>query len=450
MTTPPFSFLVNGVRFKMQDFLFEEKKKRNLRLAIWEGVFTASNVGCGETYVPAFAIALGASNIQIGLLASLPNLIAALVQLNTPQFVKALQSRKKLINAFVLLQVLMWFPMMAIPFVSFKGNEILFLIAFYTLYLSFGSLTLPAYGSLLSDSVSEAGRGRYFSWRGKVIGMMTVLSGFLAGFILYGCSSHVYWGFAAIFSLAAMAKFASNCFLFKLHDFPYRMARDYYFSFLDFVRRLPESNFAKYVFSIGFFHLAAYMAGPYFTVLMLRDFGFSYLTYTILTTAAAVSSLLSLTYWGKHGDEFGNTKLFKISGILISFIPLFWFVSHEVWYLFLVQLVAGYLWGGFNLCCANFIYDVSIPEKRVYCISYYNVVVGVGIFVGTLLGGYFSNHLPPFLGYRIFSVLLLSSLGRMIVAWFMLPQVKEVRPVKSITRKDLFLRIIGFNPIKVD
>ncbi len=429
----------------MQNFLSEEKKKQNLLIAIWDGIFSAINVGCGETYMPVFAIALGAGNIQIGLLTSLPNLIAALSQLNTPQFVKAFESRKKLINIFVFLQVFMWFPILSIPFVSLKENQVVILIVLYALYLSFGSFILPAYGSLLSDSVVEAERGKYFSWRGKLIGISTVLSGFIGGFILYKYSASVYAGFAMIFGLAAFARLVSNFFLFKLHEFPLKMAQDHYFSFLDFARRLPVSNFAKYVFYIGFFHTAAYLAGPYFSVLMLRDFGFSYLTYAILTTVANVSSLLGLTYWGRHSDEFGNARLFKISAVLISFIPLLWFVSHQVWYLFLIQLVAGYLWGGFNLCCANFIYDASIPEKRVYCISYYNVVVGLGIFVGTLLGGYLSNHLPPFLGYRIFSVLLMSSLCRMIVAWFLLPRVNEVRHVKHITRRDLFLRIMGLN-----
>ncbi len=429
----------------MKDPLLEEKKKRNLLVSIWEGIFASITTGCGETYVPPFAIALGAGNLQIGLLTSLPILIASLVQLKTPDVVHAFRSRKRLINVFISFQILMWIPVLCIPFFFSSGKKVALLILFYTLYMASGSFTAPAWGSLMSDSVSEEKRGKYFGKRGKIVGVVTVISSFAAGFILHVFSSRVLTGFALIFALAALARTGSNYFMSRLYEPEHEASREHHFSFWDFLRRLPASNFAKYVFFIGFFQLSAYMAGPYFAVLMLRDFGFSYLTYSFLITTASVSSLLGLTYWGRHADEFGNARLFKISGVLITFLPLLWIISHKVWYLFIVQLIAGYLWGGFNLCTANFIYDVAIPQKRVYCISYFNVVNGMGIFIGTVLGGYFSTHLAPFFGYRIFSVLLISSLCRIIAAWFLLPRVREVRHVKAITKRDLFFRIAGFS-----
>lgn len=431
----------------MQDSLSEAKKEKNLRISLWEGVVAAINTGCGETYVPPFAIALGATNIQVGLLTSLPNLLAALVQLKTPGAVGLPGSRKKLINTFVFVQALTWIPILAIPFVAWLHPKVVCLIIFYAVYVSSGAFTLPAWGSMLSDSVAEERRGKYFGLRGKLVGAFAVVSGFAAGLLLYFFSAALYVGYALIFALAAVARLLSNLLLSKLHEPPIEMATEHRFSFMDFLRRMPESNFAQYVLCIGLFHLSAFMAGPYFAVLMLRDFGFSYLTYTVLNTAAVVSSLLGLTYWGRHADEFGNARLIKLASRLIVFLPLMWLVSHNVVYLFCVQLIAGYLWGGFNLCCANFIYDAAMPQKRVYCISYYNVVVGIGVFIGTLIGGYLSTHLPPLLGYQIFPVLVLSSLGRMVVSAWLLPRVREVRPVKTITRRDLFLRITGLAPV---
>lgn len=429
----------------MKDSLLEEKKKRNLLISIREGIFASVTTGCGETYIPPFAIALGAGNLQVGLLTSLPILIAALIQLKTPDAVHALHSRRKLINRAIFFQILMWIPIIGIPFFATPDRRVMLLIFFYALYVSLGSFAMPAWGSLMSDSVSEEERGKYFGKRGKVVGLVTVISSFAAGLVLHFSSSRIFTGFSIIFSLAALARVVSNYFMACLHEPEFHASREHYFSFWDFVKRLPASNFAKYVFYIGFFHMSAFMAGPYFAVLMLRDFGFSYLTYSFLTTTAVVSSLLGLTYWGRHADEFGNARLFKISSVLITVLPLFWIVSHNVWYLFVVQLIAGYLWGGFNLCTANFIYDAAIPQKRVYCISYFNVVSGIGIFIGTVLGGYFSTHLPPIWGYRIFSVLVISSLCRMVAACFLIPRVREVRPVKTITKRDLFFRMAGFN-----
>ncbi len=431
----------------MQDPVAERKKRDNLLIAIWDGIFAAINTGCGDTYISPFAVALHATNIQIGLLTSLPNLMASLIQLKTARFIELFRSRKKLINIFVFLQALMWFPILSIPFGGLGVKQVPFLIVFCTLYVSFGSFSTPAWGSIMSDSVSEEERGKYFGLRGKVVGAVTVLSGFVAGFALHVNSANIFVGYALIFACAAIARFISNFFISKLYDPPPRSdSREHYFSFTDFVRRLPQSNFAKYVFFIGFFHSAAFMAGPYFAPLMLRDFGFSYLTYTILVTVASIASLLGLTYWGKHADEFGNVRLIKLSAILISFFPILWVICHRIWYLVLVQLAAGYLWGGFNLCIANFIYDAAIPEKRVYCISYFNVVNGIGIFLGALVGGLLSIYLPFLFGYRIFSLFVVSTLLRLFIAWFLIPQVKEVRKVKEINQRDLFLSISGLNP----
>jgi MFS family permease len=430
----------------MPDSFSEEKKKKNLTLSLWDGVFAAVSTGCGETYVSPFAIALGAGNLQVGLLASLPNLVASLLQLRAPGFVRLFGSRKKPINLFVSLQTLMWLPILAVPFLAVSGHPVNWLIFFYTCYTAFGAFSTPAWGSLMSDSVPEKIRGKYFGLRGKLIGIVTVVSGFAAGSLLYAFSSRLFTAFAAVFAVSAAARAVSNYFLYRHYDPPLKTSDEHRFSFLDFVRRMPRSNFAKYVLTIGLFNLSAHMVGPYFAVLMLRDFGFSYLTYTVLITAASVSSLLGLTYWGKHADELGNARLFKITGFFISFLPALWVVSHNVVYLFIVQLAAGYLWGGFNLCCANFIFDAAQPEKRVYCIAYYNVINGTGIFIGVVLGGWLIGHAPPLAGYQIFPVLIASSLLRLFVSFFLLPRVREVREVRKITKRDLFLTITGLGP----
>lgn len=395
--------------------------------------------------MPPFAIALGAGNLQVGLLTSLPVLISSLLQLKTPDVAHALGSRKKFINTFIFFQILMWVPLLCIPFVIPPEHRVPMLIAAYTLYTALGAFAMPAWGSLMADSVAEEARGKYFGKRGMIVGTVTVLSSFFAGFILHVSSARIFTGFAVIFLTAAAARAVSNYFMSRLYEPEASATREHYFSFWDFLRRFPASNFAKYTIYIALFNFSAYMAGPYFAVLMLRDFGFSYLTYTVLITAASVASLLGLTYWGRHADEFGNTRLFKISSVLITLLPLLWIISHKVWYLFVVQLIAGYLWGGFNLCTANFIYDVAIPQKRVYCISYFNVMNGTGIFFGTLLGGYLSVHMPPWMGYKIFPLLVVSALCRMLVALFLLPRVKEVRTVKTITKRDLLLKMTGFH-----
>ena len=177
----------------------QAKKKKNRIISIWDGVFASFNIGCGETHVSAFIILFQATNLQVGLLASLPNLIASLFQLKTPACVEKVGSRKKIIVLSVMLQLMMWFPIIAIAFTGWERHSVPFLILFYSLYSTFGSFLAPAWGSLMSESVAEKERGRYFGLRGKIGGMVTVLSGFGAGYLLYTLQCPVYQRFALVF-----------------------------------------------------------------------------------------------------------------------------------------------------------------------------------------------------------------------------------------------------------
>jgi MFS family permease len=160
---------------------------------------------------------------------------------------------------------------------------------------------------------------------------------------------------------------------------------------------------------------------------MLRDLGFSYLTYTIVVTTVPLATILSMSYWGRYSDTFGNRRVMRICSIVISVLPALWLVSHQVYFLIGIQVLAGFFWGGFNLCSSNFIYESAIPEKRTRCISYFNTINGLAICLGNLLGGFLATHIPPVLGYRLLTLFAISSCLRIVLSTTLLSRVKEIR-----------------------
>ena len=82
---------------------------------------------------------------------------------------------------------------------------------------------------------------------------------------------------------------------------------------------------------------------------------------------------------------------------------------------------------GFNLCTSNFIYDSVMPEKRTRCIAYFNTFNGLAICIGTFLGGFLVNYIPPVFGYQLLTLFAVSSLMRIIVSAVLLRRVREVR-----------------------
>jgi len=402
--------------------------KKSLGFSIRDGVAYAATVGFGDNYINPYAVALGASNFQIGLLSFFTQLVSSLTYLRAADITERIGSRKKIIVLFVFFQAFILLPIALIPF--FPGyTHIYLLICFCTLYLSFSSFANPAWGSLMANLVPEKSRGAFFSKRGRLIGMVTVASSFLAGYVLQVFEKCSLAGFTVIFSVAMFSRYISCFFLNKMYEPPLEIKKEHYFSFKEFVQRLNVGNFGKYVIFHSSFNFAVFLASPFFPVFMLRDMGFSYITYSIVTTTVPLASMLAVSYWGRRADMIGNRQILQICGLVISVLPAMWLISRNVYFLLVIQSLAGVFWAGFNLCSSNFMYDSVIPEKRTRVISYFHTFNGLAVCVGTFLGGFLATHIPPVFGHRLLTLFAVSSLLRVLVSTLLFRRVKEVRKI---------------------
>jgi MFS family permease len=189
------------------------------------------------------------------------------------------------------------------------------------------------------------------------------------------------------------------------------------------------------------------MAAPFFSVYMLQELRFNYFIYTMINITVAISVYFLMSRWGRHADRVGNIKVLKICAPIISTLPLYWIFCQHPAYLVLVQVLSGFAWAGFHLSASNFIYDAVSPSKRTRCIAYFNVLNGMGICLGALVGGYLVNHLPPLWGSQFFALFVFSSILRMPVALLFPRILKEVRSVEKIPSHQLFFSMVGIKPI---
>ena len=88
-------------------------------------------VGIGETYLPAFALAVGVGEVAAGLLASVPPLAGAVLQLASPVAVRQLGSHRRWVVVCAVTQALSFVPLIAAALVGtiptlmiFKGGQV--------------------------------------------------------------------------------------------------------------------------------------------------------------------------------------------------------------------------------------------------------------------------------------------------------------------------------------
>ncbi|HEY2920589.1 MAG TPA: MFS transporter [Candidatus Binatia bacterium] len=421
--------------------------RESLRSSFKDGIFAAFMAGVTDHYATPAALFLGATVQQIGLITALPNLLSSLSQFLSVRVIYWVGGRLKLLVRSVFSQASLIFCIAILPLLMIS-NRVELLLIFLILAAVCGGLAGPAWGSLMSDYVPASKRGRYFGWRNRTVGAVTVGSIVASGLLLNFFQEVSYGtGFCIIFSLAAAARYVSAYFISRMDDPSHKKDPASDFTFLMFLRRFRESNFLKFVIFSGCLTFATYLAAPFFAVFMLRDLQLSYLIYMALQVGSSLASLVALPLWGRHADLVGNVRVLRLSSFLAALIPMFWLFSHNPAYLMLVQMFAGFSWAGVTLSAGNFIYDAVTPQKRVRCIAYFNVINGLALFLGSSLGGYFASRLSPLFGHRLLGLFALSCFCRIFFYLLLSRSFREVRAAHEVSIQELFFSVVGIRPL---
>ncbi len=426
-------------------------KKLNVRASLLasfkDGVFAAVMTGISDYYATPLALFLGATVQQVGLLTAFPNLLSSLSQFLAVRVIRWVGGRVRLLVRLVASQATLILGIGMLPLIEVPYRVELFIILLILAALC-GGLAGPAWGSLMSDYIPSRQRGRYFGWRNRIVGIVTLGSVIASGLLLHWLEDVSYTaGFSIIFSVAALTRYVSAHFIGRIDEPPQKKDPASEFTFVMFLARFRESNFLKFVIAIACLNFASYLAAPFFPVFMLRDLQFSYLTYMALQVGSSLASLIALPLWGRHADLVGNVRVLRLSSFFAVLVPVLWLFSHNPAYLMLVQIWAGFSWSGVTLCTGNFIYDAVTPQKRVRCIAYFNVINGVAIFLGSSIGGFLASRLPPLFGYRLVSLFALSFLARLVFYLLFSRRFREVRPAHDVSLQDLFFSVVGIRPL---
>ena len=216
------------------------------------------------------------------------------------------------------------------------------LLIFLILAAVCGGLAGPAWGSLMSDYVPAKKRGRYFAWRSRTVGTVTVGSIVMSGLLLNFFHEISYaTGFGLSFLWPRrpdLSLLISSAGWMSLHI--KRSGQRIHFSYVH--AALPGKQFSQIR---GFQRLPDFRhlyGGSFFAVFMLRDLQLSYVTYMALQVCSSLAALIALPLWGRHADLVGNVRVLRLSSFLAALIPMFWLFSHNPAYLMLVQIFPAF------------------------------------------------------------------------------------------------------------
>jgi MFS family permease len=407
--------------------------------------------GFGASYLSAWAVFLGGTSFQLGLLASLPQLAASLSQLLTVRLVRLVGSRKGYIIMMCLLQAMAWFIAAGVALV---GTSVWVVIGLACLFFVGGMMAAPAWSSLIGDLVPDNQRGRYFGRRNRSVGFVSFISMAIAGLLLEATVPRFDGGaYALLFGIAFVGRMISVYFLARHYDPHLELRMPQGEGIMTFLRNLGKTDFGRLARFNTIFHVATFVVSPLFVVYFLEYLEVSYWQYSVMLSAAAISNFVTMRYWGLSADRFGNRVILTMSSWVLAVFPFLWF---GLWFIpstlqfpvaVGIQILGGLAWAGYNLSIANFQFDTVDPEFRVRRFGHYHLLHGVAMFIGGFVGGILADTvqfgLPVLSG--IFFVMVLSAVLRIVVCILLLPGLTELRRVK---RRPFFLYFFTVMPVE--
>jgi MFS family permease len=402
--------------------------RKDLGLSLWDGVFFSLMVGLGETYLPAFALALGHGEVLAGLVASVPMLIGGVVQLGAPRAVHALGSHQRWVVCLAALQGLVFAPLAWAAWSGRLGAVWLFAAA--ATYWASGLGGGAAWTSWFPPLVPRRLRSRYFAYRTRAA-QAAVLIGLVGGGITlraFDASGRALTGFALIFVCAGLCRSVSTALLAS------QSANEH-------LRPTPPLSLPRAFARMGspelrrlFGYLVVVQAGvnvaaPYFTPYMLGRLELGYGTYVALVAAAFLARVVALPLWGRVGHRIGGQRLLWIGAVGIVPTALPWVFTEHVGILLAAQVGAGLAWAAYELGTFLALFERLPDGERTSLLALYNLANSAAIATGSILGGATLLHFGR--TSEVYTALFAATVLLRLSALAILPRTPAPAPVPS-------------------
>ncbi len=389
------------------------------------------SVGMGETYFAKFVHELGLGPVAVGLILTVPVLVGAALQTIGPPIVRRAGSYRGWVVGTAAFQAAVLVPLIVLamvlppllpamrllPMMIDGGTWLALLLdwalpvgifGLISLYWGAGLATGPAWNAWTGLLIPRGVRGHFFGIRtvqcqiGMLVGLLG--GGWLLDHLGSSGTGASLPGFAIVFAIASLCRFASAYFLSRYSE-PKSIPVERRVPVRQFVKRVRESNdgrFLGYVLAIMF---AAQISQPFFNPYMFSILNASTGDYAWLIAGPFLGRMLAAPLAGMVAKRRGPRKCLEIGGIAIIPMSLIWLMGSNFWWLLAAQMVTGAVWAMFEMGQQLLNYDMLQQSERTSLLTKFLMAQEVARTSGSLLGG------------KVLDALQASSAGYVWVFW---------------------------------
>jgi MFS family permease len=395
----------------------ETMRTYNEKISIYHGMASTIALNFSNNFFPIFAITmLGATNYQVGLISSLPPLMALIMTIPAAILINRAQAQKRLVAMSVLLARLMFLLIIGIVYLPSPSTHAwLFLVVIAIMSLP-NTVANVGWQAFISALIEESKRGAFFSDRNRLLTIVGLISTLLIGIVMKDASSSV-TAYQLLFGVAFCFGMLEVYLLMKHEEEPVKTdglsvkKKNMDWSIFKY------KNYVSFLIAALFFNFTWQMAWGIFNIYHVRYVGVTIFWVSMFAVGSMLAQFLSFPLWKKWAEKRSNTLVFVWAAVGMATTPFLTVLSTNLYYIALVQTSSGFFLAGIVLLLFNLLLEQSPNHVRTYCITTYNVLLSIVAFVAPQIGIWLLEQLGVEVAMYINSTLRLLSAGLFLIVY---------------------------------
>lgn len=357
----------------------------NEKISIYHGMVSTIAVNLAGNFYPIFAISiLNASNYQVGLISSLPPLVALIMTIPTAMMFNRLEQQKKTVAMSVLWARLMFLLLIGVVYLSTPYQAWAFLIIIALMNVP-GTISNIGWQTLISGMIKEERRGAFFSDRNRLLTVVGTISTLIIGIIMKKQTNNVsayQWLFFATFLFGLGEVY----FLMKHREKSQPKSNLQNKNSLMNWTIFKDHGYKWFLIAALCFNFTWQMSWGIFNIYNVKYAHATILWISLFSVGNQLVQIFTFPLWKKWADQKSNTLMLVWVALGMALAPFLTVLSTNLIYLTIIQMLSGFFVSGTLLLLFNLLLEQSPKETRTYCITTYNVLLSFVAFISPQIG----------------------------------------------------------------
>src|SRR5258706_7168082 len=366
----------------------------------WFGVLSGSAIN----FLNVYAARLGATGLQIGLLAAMSGVVNLFLAIPAGRWIERRHTGRAVFWSSILFRLgyALWIPL---PwFFNEQGQIWALIILTFLMAIPLTPLGV-GFNALFAEAVPNEYRAHVAGYRNVTFAIAFMFTSLVSGYVLKDISFPL--GYQIIFLIGAIGAGMSSYHIYHIKplDVDSEAApralqvaapkqSDSPRGLISHLRLDIWSTPFKNVLLVLFgYHLTQYLAAPLFSIYYVRGMHLTDDAIGLGTALFYFTVLIASTQLRRVVHYFGHKTSTGIGVAGMAFYPLAIALSHNAWHFYLTCFIGGFIFSVSNGSYANYLLERIPANDRPSHLAWYNIILNMAILIGSLAGTFIADQI---------------------------------------------------------